>query len=182
MIENWCNCVRSRYVRAKCTEIIGALIRQGFDSRVCALRLSWDAAQRGGWQRPFDTLSRCQRPQQTWSRVVTVACYPNRYPKKITWMHLRHHPVLLMIIIREAISHVSKVSTDETKHFLICIMIFSLSPSERATTGVAECIKWRLSPSGLGFLSVLPHRAGRIPFGSTSWRLNIWPQRNIRND
>ncbi len=39
-------------------------------------------------------------------------------------MHLRHHPVLLMIIIREAISHVSKVSTDETKHFLIYIITF----------------------------------------------------------
>lgn len=37
---------------------------------------------------------------------------------------LRHHPVLLMIIIREAISHVSKVSTDETKHFLIYIITF----------------------------------------------------------
>jgi hypothetical protein len=43
-----------------------------------------------------------------------------------------NHPVLLMIFIREAISCVSKVSTYETKHFLIYIMIFSLNPSERA--------------------------------------------------
>lgn len=50
-------------------------------------------------------------------------------------MHLRHHPVLLMIIIREAISRVSKVSTDETKHFLICIMTFSLSAQKTGDDG-----------------------------------------------
>ncbi|MDR8480160.1 hypothetical protein ACUNE0_11035 [Serratia sp. IR-2025] len=43
-----------------------------------------------------------------------------------------NHPILLMIFIREAIQFVSKVSTYETKHFLICIMIFPLSPSKRA--------------------------------------------------
>ena len=43
-----------------------------------------------------------------------------------------NHPILLMIFIREAIPFVSKVSTYETKHFLICIMIFPLSPSKRA--------------------------------------------------
>ncbi len=43
-----------------------------------------------------------------------------------------NHPILLMIYIREAILYVSKVSTYETKHFLICIMLFSLSLSERA--------------------------------------------------
>lgn len=36
-----------------------------------------------------------------------------------------------MIFIREAISYVSKVSTYETKHFLICIMYFQASPRRK---------------------------------------------------
>ncbi len=36
-----------------------------------------------------------------------------------------------MLFIREAILYVSKVSTDETKHFLICIMTFLLNPGQR---------------------------------------------------
>ncbi|EOI1367941.1 hypothetical protein ACMGN5_001262 [Serratia marcescens] len=48
-----------------------------------------------------------------------------------------NHPILLMIFIREAILYVSKVSTDETKHFLIYIMYLQISQLGR---GIGGCL------------------------------------------
>ncbi len=63
-------------------------------------------------------------------------------------MHLRHHPVLLMIIIREAIPLVSKVSTYETKHFLIYIMYLQISQLGRGAGGCLNVHK-------MAFITVL---------------------------